>query len=93
MDPKVQGVASALISTGQQIGGAVGLAVIMAMISAGMGTNESLETMMATELNQAIRTAFQIAAVTTVLGIVVAFLVLKQPKASKNADTEVTISH
>lgn len=93
VDPKVQGVASALISTGQQIGGAVGLAVIMAMISAGMGTNESLETMMATELNQAIRTAFQIAAVTTVLGIVVAFLVLKQPKASKNADTEVTISH
>jgi len=93
VDPKVQGVASALISTGQQIGGAVGLAVIMAMISAGMGTNESLETMMATELNQAIRTAFQIAAVTTLLGIAVAFLVLKQPKASKNTDTKVTISH
>ncbi|ANY71239.1 MFS transporter [Paenibacillus ihbetae] len=93
VDPKVQGVASALISTGQQIGGAVGLAVIMAMISAGMGTNESLETMMATELNQAIRTAFQIAAVTTLLGIAVAFLVLKQPKASENTDTKVTISH
>jgi len=93
VDPKVQGVASALISTGQQIGGAVGLAVIMAMISAGMGTNESLETMMATELNQAIRTAFQIAAVTTLLGIAVAFLVLKQPKASKNTDTKVIISH
>jgi len=93
VDPKVQGVASAVISTGQQIGGAVGLAVIMAMISAGMGTNESLETMMATELNQAIRTAFHIAAVTTLLGIVVAFLVLKQPKASKNADAKATISH
>lgn len=93
VDPKVQGVASALISTGQQIGGAVGLAVIMAMISAGMGTNATLETLMEAELNQAIRTAFLIAAATTLLGIVVAFLVLKQPKGAKNADTKVTISH
>lgn len=33
---KQQGVASALISTGQQIGGAIGLAVIMAIITAGL---------------------------------------------------------
>lgn len=91
--PKEQGVASALISTGQQIGGAVGLAVIMAIISAGLGSNTSLETMMPADLNQAIHTAFLIAAAVTLLGIVVAFMVLKPQKSSRQKEINVTAPH
>ncbi|WP_179031835.1 MFS transporter [Paenibacillus kribbensis] len=93
IEPKEQGVASALISTGQQIGGAVGLAVIMAIISAGLGSNTSLEMMMSADLNQAIHTAFLIAAAVTLLGIVVAFIVLKPQKSSKQEEINVTVSH
>ncbi|WP_238327566.1 MFS transporter [Paenibacillus gorillae] len=82
MDPKEQGVGSAMISTGQQIGGAIGLAVIMAIISASLGTEASLETMAATDLNHAIRTAFVIAASVTVLGILLSFAILRQRKIS-----------
>ncbi|WP_256973868.1 TetR family transcriptional regulator C-terminal domain-containing protein [Brevibacillus brevis] len=52
-----QGVASAIVSTAQQIGGAIGLAVIMAIISLSLGTGEILEAMQPVDLNQAIRTA------------------------------------
>lgn len=79
---KAQGVASAIVTTGQQIGGAVGLAVITAFISTGLGSTETLEGMAPSMLNQAIRTAFLIAAAITLLGILVAFLALRQPKSS-----------
>lgn len=91
IEPKEQGVASALISTGQQIGGAIGLAVIMAIISASLGTGATLEHMLPADLNHAIHTAFFIAAATTLLGIVVAFLALKQAKPS--ADNQVKVAH
>ncbi|UQZ32732.1 arabinose ABC transporter permease [Paenibacillus sp. PK3_47] len=77
IEPKDQGVASAIISTGQQIGGAIGLAVIMAIISARLGFDTSLESMPAADLNSAIHTSFFISAGITLLGILTAFLVLK----------------
>ncbi|MBB3112416.1 EmrB/QacA subfamily drug resistance transporter [Paenibacillus phyllosphaerae] len=93
IEPKEQGVASALISTGQQIGGAIGLAIIMAIISASLGTSSTLEHMQPADLNAAIHTAFFISAATTVLGILVAFLTLKQPKPSKLDDIKMTAAH
>lgn len=82
IDPKEQGVASAVISTGQQIGGAIGLAVIMAIISASIGANATLETMNPADLNQSIHTAFFIMAAAAIIGILVAFLALRQRKAA-----------
>lgn len=93
IDPKVQGVASAVISTGQQIGGAIGLAVIMAIISASLGSNATLETMLPSDLNQAIHTAFIISAIISLLGILVVFTTLKQKKPSKLKEIKVTVSH
>lgn len=78
IDMKEQGVASAIVSTGQQIGGSIGLAVIMAIISASLGSDATLETMGSKDLNGAIHTAFIIDAVIALLGILVAFVALKQ---------------
>ncbi|MGF7032378.1 EmrB/QacA subfamily drug resistance transporter [Paenibacillus mucilaginosus] len=93
IEPKEQGVASALISTGQQIGGAIGLAVIMAIISASLGMTSTLEHMQPGDLNSSIHTAFLISAATTLLGILVAFLALKQPKPSNPDNIKVTTAH
>ncbi|AHV99118.1 MFS transporter [Paenibacillus sabinae] len=82
IDMKEQGVASAIVSTGQQIGGAIGLAVIMAIISASLGTNATLETMEPSDLTGSIHMAFIIDAVTALLGILVSFLALKQKNAA-----------
>ena len=93
---KEQGVASALISTGQQIGGAIGLAVIMAIISASLGSNSSsMEMMLPSDLNSAIHIAFIISAVIPLLGILVAFITLKQPSQTKKEEenTHITITH
>jgi MFS family permease len=92
IDPKEQGVGSAMISTGQQIGGAIGLAVIMAIISASLGSDVSLESMAATDLNQAIHTAFVIAASVTALGILISFVTLRQKK-TPNVDTRKYAPH
>lgn len=88
-----QGIASAVISTGQQIGSAVGLAVIMAMISTGLGSNATLEAMTPAGLNDAIHIAFLISAVVTVIGIVVAFTALKKSNPSTQQDIKATASH
>ncbi|WP_237690560.1 hypothetical protein [Paenibacillus caui] len=56
------------------------MAVIMAIISARMGTNATLESMAPADLNGAIRTAFLIAIAVVLLGIAVAFTVLKSKK-------------
>lgn len=82
IDMNEQGVASAIVTTGQQIGGAIGLALIMAIISASLGASASLETMEPADLNGAISTAFIIGAVITLIGILVAFVALKQKKSS-----------
>jgi len=80
VDPKEQGIASALITTGQQIGGVIGLAVIMAIISTGVGLNVALEVMSPAQLNQSIQTAFVVTAIVTLFGILVAFVVLRRSK-------------
>ncbi|MGG4470708.1 MFS transporter [Paenibacillus alvei] len=93
---KEQGVASALISTGQQIGGAIGLAVIMAIISASLGSNSSsMEMMLPSDLNSAVHIAFLISAAITLLGILVAFATLKQPSQinKEEENTNITITH
>ncbi|MNB98213.1 Multidrug resistance protein stp [compost metagenome] len=92
IDPKEQGVGSAMISTGQQIGGAVGLAVIMAIISASLGSSTTLESMAAADLNQAIHTAFLIAAGVTALAILVALSTLRQKKTTE-VNTQLPTSH
>jgi len=81
IEMKEQGVASAIVTTGQQIGGSVGLAVIMAIITAGIGTNATMETLEPTVLNQAIQTALFLDAVIALLGAAVAFITLKQKKS------------
>ncbi|MBU5441325.1 MULTISPECIES: MFS transporter [unclassified Paenibacillus] len=80
IDMKEQGVASAIVNTGQQIGTALGLAVILAMISSGLGTSATLGTMDPIRLTGAIRTAFVICAAIALLGILVAIITLKQKK-------------
>lgn len=87
IDMKEQGVASAIVSTGQQIGGAIGLAIIMAIISTSLGANGTLETMKTLDINEAIHMAFIIDAVIALIGILVAFKALKQKK-SLSVDTE-----
>lgn len=87
IDMKEQGVASAIVTTGQQIGGAIGLAIIMAIITASLGTNGALETMKPLDINGAIHRAFIIDAVIALIGIFAAFVALKQKKSS-SVDTE-----
>ncbi|WP_127484625.1 MFS transporter [Paenibacillus ehimensis] len=78
---KEQGIASAIVSTGQQIGGSVGLAVIMAVISLSLGTGATLETMKPADLNQAIHTALLSDAMIALLGIFIALIALRPSSA------------
>jgi predicted MFS family arabinose efflux permease len=81
IEMKEQGVASAIINTGQQIGSAVGLAVVMAIVSAVFNTSGSLEEMGSVLLTDAVNLALIIEAVIALLGLLVAFT-LRQRKAS-----------
>jgi len=81
IDVLEQGVASAIVSTGQQIGGSIGLAVLMALITAPLGTNATLEELQPAALNGAIQTAFYLIAAIAVIGSVVTFSILKQRKS------------
>ncbi|MCU6794622.1 MFS transporter [Paenibacillus sp. WQ 127069] len=87
IDMKEQGIASAIVSTGQQIGGAIGLAVTMAIISASLGTSAAMESMNPVQLNGAIQTAFVINACIALIGIVIALIALK-PKKSSTVDSK-----
>lgn len=93
IDPKEQGVASAIITTGQQIGSAVGLAVIMAIISASLGSGLKLEELEPNELNHAIHLSFVAASVMTLLGAAVAFIALKRKKRLPEIDKKEVSSH
>jgi len=81
IDVLEQGVASAVVSTGQQIGGSIGLAVLMALITAHLGTNATLEELQPAALNGAIQIAFYLIAAIAVIGSVVTFSILKQRKS------------
>jgi len=95
VDPSEQGVSSAVINTGQQIGGAIGLAVIMAILSASLGSDATLEAMSPSELNSSIHTAFIVTAVVTLIGIIVSLAVLKRGKkdSARTAEQNVIASH
>lgn len=81
IEMKQQGIASAIINTGQQIGSAVGLAVIMAIVSATFNTSGSLEQMGNALLADAVRMALIIEAIIALVGLLVAFT-LRQKKSS-----------
>ncbi|MGG1517796.1 MFS transporter [Paenibacillus oryzisoli] len=93
VDPSEQGVSSAVINTGQQIGGAIGLAVIIAFISATLGSNATMETMSPAALNSSIHTAFIISAVVTLIGIIVAFAALKRIGGNTPEEGKVIATH
>lgn len=93
VDPSEQGVSSAVINTGQQIGGAIGLAVIMAIISATLGSDTTMETMSPTALNSSIHTAFMVSAAVTLIGIVVAFAALKRAGGTSPEEGKVIATH
>jgi EmrB/QacA subfamily drug resistance transporter len=78
--PEVQGVASALISTGQQVGSALGLAVVIAVISSGL--TGRLENLSAVRLSQVLNTAFLLEAVVAVLAVGVVWLTLRQRRST-----------
>jgi MFS family permease len=82
IDTKDQGVASAIVSTGQQIGGPIGLAVSMAIISVGLSTGDTLESLAPIDLNKSIHTAFIIEAVIALLGILVALTAFREKRSS-----------
>jgi sugar phosphate permease len=73
-----QGVASALVSTSQQVGGAVGLAALVAVANAGLDVGEG--AVPAADLVAGLRTAGWVAAAVTVGG---AFLVLRLKRAER----------
>ncbi|PYI52593.1 MFS transporter [Paenibacillus flagellatus] len=82
IDLKEQGVASAIVSTGQQLGSSVGLAVIMAVIAYVSGMTGSLEAMPPARLNDAVVTAFLLEAAIALLGVLVALLTLKRSRSA-----------
>ncbi|MDQ0225781.1 MFS transporter [Metabacillus niabensis] len=81
IEPKEQGIASAIINTGQQIGSAIGLAVIMAIVSAISNTSGSLEQMETALLTDAVHMALFIEAIIALFGVIVVFS-LRQKKSS-----------
>lgn len=93
VDPSEQGVSSAVVNTGQQIGGAIGLAVIMAIISATLGSDSTMETMTPAPLNSAIHTAFIVSAIVTLIGILVAFVALKRARGASPEEGKVMATH
>ncbi|MDQ1914578.1 MFS transporter [Paenibacillus sp. GD4] len=93
VDPSEQGVSSAVINTGQQIGGAIGLAVIMAIITATLGSDATMETMNPAALNSSIHTAFFVMAVVTLIGIIVAFVALKRTRGASPEEGKVIATH
>jgi EmrB/QacA subfamily drug resistance transporter len=75
IEPTEQGVASALISTGQQVGSALGLAVVVAAIS--LGLSGQLESVSGAALSHVLNRAFLLEAVMAVLAVGVVWLTLR----------------
>jgi EmrB/QacA subfamily drug resistance transporter len=79
VDAREQGVASALATTCQQIGGALGLAALIAIANIGAFDDGATNTMpTATEVVDGLRTAALVAAAATVIGAFLA-LIIKRP--------------
>jgi hypothetical protein len=76
-----QGIASAIVNTGQQLGSSVGLAAIMVILTPQIGSNSELGRLNPVRLNGAIHTAFVTAAIIAWVGICLAFLLLRRRKS------------
>lgn len=77
--PERQGVASAMASTTQQIGGAVGLAALVALVNTGPGGEASIG---------GLRTAGWVAAAVTVVGAAIALTLRTGRPAAPGHDVE-----
>ncbi|MFJ1967227.1 MFS transporter [Streptomyces sp. NPDC087903] len=76
--PAQQGVASALASTSRQIGGALGLAALVAIVNAGLHTTDAVPA--AADLVDGLRTAGWVATVATFVGAAIGLGLKKQPR-------------
>jgi EmrB/QacA subfamily drug resistance transporter len=82
IEPKDQGVSSAIVSTGQQIGSAIGLAIIMAIVTAATTADSALEAQTPEMLTHSIQLAFYTNAAFALIGVIVAFVMLRNKKTS-----------
>ncbi|MBB0242961.1 MFS transporter [Streptomyces alkaliphilus] len=88
VDPREQGIASGMASTTQQVGGAVGLAILIAVANSGIHglSGDRLNLAMA----DGTRTAVYIAAAGIVLGALVALTLPRRPTTPPAADPVIT---
>ncbi|MFE1958620.1 MFS transporter [Streptomyces sp. NPDC059479] len=84
--PQEQGVASALASTSQQIGGAVGLAVLVAVANAPLNGESSTGAPVASVI-EGLRTAGFMAGGLLIVGSLLALALKRQPAAAPSAGT------
>ena len=99
--PNETGLASALLNTGQQVGGALGLAVLATVaIDATKSTTQSLSTATHGHLTRAVNavatthgytTAFEVGAGVALAAFVVSLVVIRAPRPGAPAETEVKI--
>ncbi|MFD8936222.1 MFS transporter [Streptomyces sp. NPDC059578] len=82
--PQEAGIASALASTSQQIGGAAGLALLVALATAGL-SGDAGATAAVADLADGLRTAMTVGGVASVLGGLLAFT-LRRPQLAAAAD-------
>ncbi|HEY5836707.1 MFS transporter [Streptomyces sp.] len=86
--PAEQGVASALASTSQQIGAAVGLAIILVIANHGIDVSAGAPTPAASDVVSGLRTAGWAAAAAALAGAVAALNLRKPPAAAPAAESE-----
>lgn len=86
VSPGEQGVASALATTSQQIGGAIGLAVLVAIANAGIDLQPGAAAAPAAVV-EGLRVALWTGGIASAAGGLLAFLLKRQPKTSHDATT------
>jgi EmrB/QacA subfamily drug resistance transporter len=86
VSPGEQGVASALATTSQQIGGAIGLAVLVAIANAGLDLHPGTAPS-PTAVVEGLRVALGIGGLASVAGGLLAFLLKRRPKAAQDVTT------
>lgn len=82
--PGEQGIASGITSTSQQVGGAIGLAVLVAVSTATVGATNEVGATDAAELGSGLGHAYIVAAVLAGLGAIAAFLGLRGGRPAAN---------
>ncbi|MFB9923992.1 MFS transporter [Amycolatopsis halotolerans] len=87
--PGEQGIASALATTSQQIGGAIGLAVLVAVANAGLDLHAVPEP---SAVVGGLRVALWVAGIASVAGGFLAFLVKRPPRQTRTAPDAVGAS-